>query len=67
MCSVVTVSGAGFEGTVRRGAAHHYFSLQDAFSIDEFFEETLDLLVYAEEGEALNCFVSLRELYAEGW
>ena len=46
MRGVVAVSGAGFKRSVRLGAADYDFSVEGAF-FDEFFKESLQLIVYA--------------------
>jgi hypothetical protein len=42
----MSISGAGFKRSMRLRAAYNYFSVKDAVA-NEFFEELLELLIYA--------------------
>ena len=45
----MAVSGASFEGPMWCGAAHNYFSFQDAPLIDEILEELVNFLVHTQK------------------
>src|SRR4030067_2166196 len=65
MRGVVTVSGAGFERTVRSWTTHHNLASKRAVFIDEFSEEILDLPTHGRERRSLHFLVSMRKLDAE--